>query len=114
MSRKSRRNTFKNAARAERMPALRLPYSTLGLSSLALGSMAIAGAVHAQDANTPNGASTDAVKPKGAPTVQQSKSLRSKVTRLTASTPLPADGARLLAQNSSADTAAQAATSRSA
>ncbi len=100
MSRKSRRNTFKNAAKAERAPALRLPYSTLGLSSLALGSMAIAGAVHAQDASAPNKTSTDTARPKASPTARQAKSLRSKVTRLASSGSLPADGAGLVAQNS--------------
>ena len=83
MSRKSRRNTFKNAAKVERNSALRLPYSTLGLSSLALGSMAIAGGVHAQDAApAATDANANAVKPKPAPTAQQAKSLRSKVIRL--------------------------------
>ena len=71
MSRKSRRNTFKNAAKAER-----LPYSTLGLSSLALGSMAMAGAIHAQDAAPGKDANASAAKPKAAPTAQQAKSLR--------------------------------------
>jgi iron complex outermembrane receptor protein len=83
MSRKSRRNTFKNAAKADRNSALRLPYSTLGLSSLALGSMAMAGGVHAQDAApAATGSNANAVKPKAAPTAQQAKSLRSKVIRV--------------------------------
>ena len=112
MSRKSRRNTFKNAARAERAPALRLPYSTLGFSSLALGSMAIAGAVHAQDAAPAKDANANAAKPKAAPTTQQARSLRSKVIKLAANGTLPADGAGLLAQNDqgAGNTAAQAQT----
>ncbi|HEX3844515.1 MAG TPA: TonB-dependent receptor [Steroidobacteraceae bacterium] len=111
MSRKSRRNTFKSAAKAERTLALRLPYSTLGLSSLALSSMAIAGALHAQDAAPAKdaNANANATKPKPAPTAQQGKSLRSKVTRLATSGTLPANGAGLLAQNdqSASATAAQ-------
>jgi len=106
MSRKSRRNTLKNAARAERAPALRLPYGTLGLSSLALGSVAIAGTLHAQQATPATGA-TDATKSKAAPSTQQSKSLRSKSIKLAASGTLPANGAGLVAQN--AATTAQGA-----
>ncbi|HEY2037349.1 MAG TPA: TonB-dependent receptor [Steroidobacteraceae bacterium] len=81
MSRKSRRNTFKNAAKAERALALRLPYSTIGLSGLALGSMAMAGGLHAQDAAQPKDANASAVKPKAAATAQQTKSLRSRVIK---------------------------------
>ena len=113
MSRKSRRNTFKNAAEAERTPVLRLPYSTLGFSSLALGSMAIAGVVHARDAAAPaKDANTRAAKPKAAPTAEQARSLRSKVVKLAANGTLPADGAGLVAQNDQAasNTAAQAQT----
>ena len=106
MSRKSRRNTVKNAGGAKRMPALRLPYSTLGLSSLALGSMAMVSAVHAQDALPAKDGSTSANEPKTAPTAQQPQSLRSKVTRLASSGMPPANGAGLVAQN---DTAASAA-----
>lgn len=107
MSRKSRRNTLKNAARAERASALRLSYGTLGLSSLALGSMAIVGAVHAQDASPAKDANTNSAKPKSTPVAQQAKSLRSKVTRLASAATLPADGAGLLAQTSPAGTSAQ-------
>ena len=108
MSRKSRRNVSKNAAKAERTPiASRLPFTSLGLSSLALGSMAIAGAVHAQDAAASQSASTDATKAKAAPNAQQAKSLRSKVTRLASSAALPANGAGLVAQTSPAGTSAQ-------
>jgi iron complex outermembrane receptor protein len=107
MSRKSRRNTLKNAAKAESRSAPRLPYGTLGLSSLALGSMAIAGAVHAQDASAAPGATTDTAKPKAAPSAAQAKSLRSKVIRVAASPTLPADGAGLVAQTSPAGTSAQ-------
>lgn len=112
MSRKSRRNTIKNAAKAERTPVLRLPYSTLGFSSLALGSMAIAGAVHAQDAAPAKDANASASKPKAAPTTQQAKSLRSKVIKLASSAALPANGAGLVAQNDqgASNTAAQAQT----
>src|SRR6185312_15172193 len=90
MSRKSRRNTLKNGAQAERTTALRLPYGTLGLSGLALGSMAVVGAVHAQDASPAGNSTANAAKPKAAAAVQQAKSLRSKVTRL-ASNALPAN-----------------------
>ncbi|HEY7888918.1 MAG TPA: TonB-dependent receptor [Steroidobacteraceae bacterium] len=108
MSRKSRRNvSSNNASKAEQSPAaLRLPYMSLGLSSLALGSMAIAGAVHAQDAAASKGASTD-TKAKPAPSTQAAKSLRTKVTRLAASSALPADGAGLIAQAAPAGSAAQ-------
>jgi iron complex outermembrane receptor protein len=100
MSRKSRRNVLKNAAKAERAPALqRLPYSTLGLSSLALGSMAIAGVVHAREAAV-NGAKTDSVKPKAAPSAAQAKSLRRKTVRVASGYSIPANGAGLLAQTS--------------
>jgi iron complex outermembrane recepter protein len=114
MSRKSRRNISKNA-RGERTLALRLPCSTLGLSSLALGSMAFVSAVHAQDASPAKDANAGAKKPKTAPTTQQAKSLRSKVTRLASSGTLPANGAGLVAQNapaasSAADTQTTAAT----
>jgi iron complex outermembrane recepter protein len=105
MSRKSRRNISKNAG-AERTLALRLPYSTLGLSSLALGSMAFMSGVHAQDASPTKDANTSANKPKTAPTAQQAKSLRSKLTRLAASGTLPANGAGLVAQNAPAASAA--------
>jgi iron complex outermembrane recepter protein len=105
MSRKSRRNISKKAG-AERTVALRLPYSTLGLSSLALGSMAFASGVHAQDASPTQDANTSTNKPKTAPTAQQTKSLRSKVTRLAASGTLPANGAGLVAQNAPAASAA--------
>jgi iron complex outermembrane recepter protein len=113
MSRKSRRNISKNAAKAERPLALRLPFgsaSTLGLSSLALGSMAFAGALHAQDASPTKSANGSAAKPKAAPSAQQAKSLRSKLTRLASSGALPANGAGLLAQNNAGanGTAAQA------
>ncbi len=101
MSRKSRRNVSKNA-RVERKLALRLPYSTLGLSSLALGSMAFASGAHAQDASQAKDANTSANKPKTAPTAQQAKSLRSKLTRLAASGTLPPNGAGLVAQNAPA------------
>ncbi len=102
MSRKSRRNVPKNPAKAERAPALlRLPYSTLGLSGLALGSMAIAGAVHARGATAANGAA-DSAKPKAAPSAAQAKSLRSKSVRLASNLTIPANGAGLLAQTSSA------------
>jgi TonB-dependent receptor len=101
MSRKSRRNISKNAG-AERTLALRLPYSTLGLSSLALGSMAFVSGVHAQDASPTKDANSSANKPKTAPTAQQAKSLRSKVTRLASSGTLPANGAGLVAQNAAA------------
>lgn len=102
MSRKSRRNISKNAAKAERKAALRLPFgagATLGLSGLALGSMAFAGALHAQDAAPAKDANGSAAKPKPVPRAQQAKSLRSKLTRLAASGALPPDGAGLLAQN---------------
>jgi iron complex outermembrane recepter protein len=105
MSRKSRRNVSKNAG-AERTLALRLPYSTLGLSSLALGSMAFASGVHAQDASATKDANTSSKTPKTAPTAQQAKSLRSKVTRLAASGTLPANGAGLVAQNATPASAA--------
>ena len=98
MSRKSRRNISNNAG-AKRTLALRLPYSTLGLSSLALGSMAFVSGVHAQDASPTKDANASANKPKTAPTAQQAKSLRSKVTRLASSGTLPANGAGLVAQN---------------
>jgi iron complex outermembrane recepter protein len=110
MSRKSRRNVSKNA-RAERMSALglseritalRLPYSTIGLSSLALGSMAFVSGAHAQDASPNKDANANASKPKTAPTAQQAKSLRSKVTRLASAGTLPANGAGLVAQNTQA------------
>ncbi len=114
MSRKSRRNISKNA-RAERTQALRLPCSTLslssmGLSSLALGSMAFVSGVHAQDASPAKDANTTAKKPKTAPTAQQAKSLRSKVTRLASSGTLPANGAGLVAQNAQPASSAAAAT----
>jgi iron complex outermembrane recepter protein len=99
MSRKSRRNFTKNAAGSKRTLALRVPYSTLGLSGLALGTMAIAGAVRAQDASPVKDATAGAAKPKAAPTAQQAKSLRSKVTRLAANGSLAAAGAGLYAQN---------------
>ena len=103
MSRKSRRNVPKNAARVEREPAFpRLPYSTLGLSSLALGSMAIAGAVHARGAVTDSGARAASAKPKATPSAAQAKTLRSKSVRLASSLSIPANGAGLLAQNSQA------------
>ena len=103
MSRKSRRNVPKNAARVEREPAFpRLPYSTLGLSSLALGSMAIAGAVHARGAVTDSGARAASAKPKATPSAAQAKTLRSKSIRLASSLSIPANGAGLLAQNSQA------------
>jgi iron complex outermembrane recepter protein len=105
MSRKSRRNISKNA-RAERTPALRLPYSTLGLSGLALGSMAFVSAVHAQDASPAKDANATANKPKTAPTAQQAKSLRSKVTRLASSLAVPPNGAGLVAQNGQAASSA--------
>src|SRR5579863_4211732 len=113
MSRKSRRNISKNA-RAERISALRLPCSTLslsslGLSSLALGSMAFASGVHAQDASPAKAANANAKKSKTAPTAQQAKSLRSKVTRLASSGTLPANGAGLVAQNTPAAAAADPA-----
>ncbi|MGA7537490.1 MAG: TonB-dependent receptor [Steroidobacteraceae bacterium] len=109
MSRKSRRNISKNAAKAERTLAPRLPFGsagTLGLSSLALGSMAFAGALHAQDASPTKAANGSAAKPKAAPTAQQAKSLRSKVTKVAASGALPANGAGLLAQNTQPTSAA--------
>ncbi|HJS92529.1 MAG TPA: TonB-dependent receptor [Steroidobacteraceae bacterium] len=112
MSRKSRRNISKNAAKAERNAALRLPFGTggtLGLSGLALSSMAFAGALHAQEAAPVKDANAGAAKPKAAPNAQQTKSLRSKVTRMDFA--LPADGRGLLAQNDQgADTAAAAQT----
>ena len=109
MSRKSRRNISRNPAKAERPLALRLPFgsgSTLGLSSLALGSMAFAGALHAQDASATKSADGSAAKPKAAPSAQQAKSLRSKLTRLAASGALPANGAGLVAQNAQPTSAA--------
>jgi iron complex outermembrane recepter protein len=113
MSRKSRRNISKNAAKAERTLALRLPFGNkgaLGLSSLALGSMAFAGALHAQDAAPAKSANGSAAKPKAAPSAQQAKSLRSKLTRLASSGALPANGAGLFAQNAPGATAAAAQT----
>jgi TonB-dependent receptor len=98
MSRKSRRN-ISNDAGAKRTLALRLPYSTLGLSSLALGSMAFVTGVHAQDASPAKDTNASANKPKTAPTAQQAKSLRSKLTRLASSGTLPVNGAGLTAQN---------------
>jgi TonB-dependent receptor len=116
MSRKSRRNTLKNAAEAKHRLALRVPYSTLGLSGLALGSMAFTGALHAQDAATAKDANGSAAKPKATSSNQQSKSLRSKLTRLAASGTLPANGAGLVAQatNQGATAADQAQTTAAA
>jgi iron complex outermembrane receptor protein len=99
MSRKSRRNTSKNAAMAERISAIRLN-SSLGLSSLALGSMAIAGALHAQDASPTKAVGANAGKAKAVPSRAQAKSLRTRATRLAANGALPANGAGLYAQNS--------------
>lgn len=111
MSRKSRRNSSKNAAKAASAPALRLPYSTLGISSLALGSMAFAGALHAQDAAPATGSDGSAANPKPAPRAVQSKSLRSKLIKVASSPQLPANGAGLLAQNDQGgNTAAQTQT----
>jgi iron complex outermembrane recepter protein len=101
MSRKSRRN-ISNNARAERTTALRLPCSTIGLSSLALGSMAFVSGAHAQDTSPNKDTNANTGKPKTAPTAQQAKSLRSKVTRLASSGTLPANGAGLVAQNTQA------------
>ncbi len=113
MSRKSRRNTMKNAAKAERVAAPRPPYGTLGLSSLALGSMAIAGAAHAQSA-TANGKSTDTTKAKSAPSTRQAKSLRTKAVRIASSGALPANGAGLVAQNTQAAAGSAAQTQTTA
>lgn len=109
MSRKSRRNAVKNAAKAARMPALSSnvrSYSTLGLSSLALGSVAFASALHAQDASPVKDANAGATKAKAVPVAQQAKSLRSKVIKLASSGALPANGAGLVAQNAAGAAAA--------
>lgn len=102
MSRKSRRNISKSPAGPGCVRALRLPYSTLGLSGLALGSMAFASVLHAQGAAPAKDSNARASKPKAAPTAQQMKSLRSKVTKVASSGLLPADGAGLFAQNTAA------------
>ena len=50
MSRKTRRNASKNAARATRAAANPLAYAKMGMSGLALGSMAFTGSIFAADA----------------------------------------------------------------
>lgn len=54
MSRKTRRNASKNAAKGIKAAAERLSYTRLGLQSLALGSVAFGGSVFADEAATAN------------------------------------------------------------
>src|SRR5579863_2622247 len=54
MSRKTRRNASKNAAKGIKAAAARLSYTRLGISSLALESAAFSGSAHADQAATAN------------------------------------------------------------